>query len=40
LSGGDAALLHPLLESLNLSPVLITDLVLAGVFLLAKTEGQ
>jgi type III pantothenate kinase len=40
LSGGDAALLQPLLESLNLSPVLVTDLVLAGVFLLAKTEGQ
>lgn len=40
LSGGDAALLQPLLQSLNLSPILAADLVLEGLFLLAKTEAQ
>ena len=40
LSGGDAALLQPLLEVLNLSPILAADLVLEGLFLLTKTEAQ
>ena len=40
LSGGDAASLQPLLEALNLSPILITDLVLEGLFLLDRTEAQ
>ena len=38
ISGGDAALLQPALQALGLSPILVDDLVLNGLFLLSEAQ--